>query len=1060
MAAETKMKTSASLVFKDGTSNKFWRIELDGKEHTVCFGRVGTDGQTQTKSFDSEEAAKKSCDKLIAEKRKKGYVDEGSSGGTSAVNKSATPAKAKSAAKVKSTATSTETSTVTSKTKAKGKPKDKLDAPEEEDVVTAAPSAAVVTGVTRSIGLEPQDWFRAKFRKDESLKRGEPRPFDKEACVKALGKLKTINYGWDAKWEDLHLPAALSKEEAHFWLLAMTKERNRDTKMVKFAETIEKLKADGQIKAAEAWSLIEKTKRTVESEVMHAVANLFSPEEIVNWMLTERKGKGKQRWQEAIDHAQLVGGFDLWVRPYLSDKEVKSLQKLVAAKIDPTAVPDDYEAFPMAHYLAASLGMHKELLKITSAWEDACYQKLPYASHYQQPHLLVCGLASAELVESEWRRLKIPIAKPEQARALIACTEYSALDILADEICKLTNRDECTALLKVLALVNAPEAAEPMLRCKVESKSPIVARDWLDTNVGNAVSGLIDVAGGRGKLADAAIEYLRSVKRNGLEDVIAATVKQAGKSEAAAKVQAEVLDREEKVYEPHDAKSTPKWLSEALSKASASKKKLPGWAAAAHLPPLIIGDRRLNDQQLDVVLQKLVTTNVTDKDELLTLLREKVEKNVRDEFAWKIFQHWQDDGCPSKEKWAMGTLGHLGDDGCVLKLTPMIRVWPGESQHARAVFGLECLRAIGSSVALMQLSGIAQKLKFKGLKTKAAEFVDQIAKEKGMTRDELEDRVVPDCGLDEQGKREFSFGSRSFSFVLGSDLKAMVRDETGKVRTDLPKPSGKDDATVANESVAEWKLLKKQIKEVATIQSARLENAMVTGRRWSQEDFQTLVVRHPLMTHLAQKLIWATFDAKGKTSSTFRITEERDYADVSDESLDLPKDHFVGLVHPLEMTEDERAAWGEVLSDYEIIAPFAQLGRDVNRLEKSEEKAESLDRFKGLKLVAPTLVFTLEKMGWIRGIGMDGGCFDEHSKQFPAANVTAVVHYDGTVGMGYIDPEEMLTLEDVYFIPGMRQPSGYGWEEKNVKKAKLGTVNPIVISEVLADMQVLKSKAK
>jgi hypothetical protein len=314
--------------------------------------------------------------------------------------------------------------------------------------------------------------------------------------------------------------------------------------------------------------------------------------------------------------------------------------------------------------------------------------------------------------------------------------------------------------------------------------------------------------------------------------------------------------------------------------------------------------------------------------------------------------------------------------------------------------------------------------------------------------------------LDEQGKREFSFGPRSFSFVLGGDLKAMVRDETGKLRTDLPKPSAKDDATVADQAVAEWKLLKKQIKEVATIQSSRLENAMVTGRRWSQEDFQMLVVRHPLMTHLAQKLIWATFDAKGKLSSTFRITEEKDYANVSDETFNLPEDHIVGLVHPLEMTEEERAAWGEVISDYEIVAPFSQLGRDVFRLEKGEEKAESLDRFKGLKLVAPTLVFTLEKMGWVRGIGMDGGGFDEHSKPFPAANVTAVVHYEGCVGMGYIDPNELLTLAQIYFISGMRDPSGYGWEDKNATKCKLGSVNPIVISEVLADMQVLKSKAK
>lgn len=1035
---------SASLVFKDGTSNKFWRIAQDGHSYTVCFGRVGTDGQTQTKEFDSDDAAKKSCEKLIAEKRKKGYVDDGASPATTAAATTTAAVKSKPAAASKSKTENAESS-ATEKT---------------EKVIKAAPTVAVETDVVRSIGLDPQDWFLAKFRAIETLKRGEPRPFDKAACVKALAKVKTATYGWDTKWEDLQLPDTLSKEEAHFWLVAMTKERHRDTKMPDFAATIEKLKTDGKIKTTDAWSLIEKATRMVEVHVMHAVANLFSPEEIVEWMLTERRGKGKQRWQEAVEDTQFVAGFEKRVLPYLTDKERKALQKLVAAKLDPTAIPDEYEAYPMAHYLAAALGMHKELLKITSSWEDGYYEKHQYGSHYQQPQMLVCGLATPELIESEWRRLKLPVDKPEHARALIACTEYAALDLLAADICKNTNREQCEALLKVLALVNAPEAAEAILRCKVECKSPIIARDWLDKHVGNAVTGLLEVAGGRGKLADAAIEYLRSVKRNGLDHVIAAAVKKAGKSDGAAKVQADVLDREEKIYEPHDAKSTPKWLSEALAKVTGSKKKVPGWASAAQLPPLIVGDRRLNDEQLDSVLQKLVTTSVTDKDELLSQLRGKVDKSVRDEFAWKLFQHWQEDGCPSKEKWAMGALGHLGEDGCVLKLTPLIRVWPGESQHARAVFGLECLRAIGSSVALMQLSGIAQKLKFKGLKTKAAEFVDQIAKEKGMTRHELEDRIVPDCGLDEQGKREFSFGPRSFSFVLGGDLKAMVRDETGKVRTDLPKPSAKDDAAVADESVAEWKLMKKQIKEVATIQSSRLENAMVTGRRWSQEDFQMLVVRHPLMTHLAQKLIWGTFDAKGKLSSTFRITEEKDYANVSDDTHKLPADHIVGLVHPLEMSEEERSTWGQVISDYEIVAPFSQLGREVFRLEKGEEKAESLSRFKGLKLVAPTLVFTLEKMGWVRGVGMDGGGFDEHSKQFPAANVTAVVHYDGNVGMGYIDPDEILTLEEIYFVPGMRSPSGYGWEEKGVKKCKLGSVNAIVISEVQADMQVLKTKAK
>ena len=57
----------------------------------------------------------------------------------------------------------------------------------------------------------------------------------------------------------------------------------------------------------------------------------------------------------------------------------------------------------------------------------------------------------------------------------------------------------------------------------------------------------------------------------------------------------------------------------------------------------------------------------------------------------------------------------------------LVREWPGQSQHARAVHGLECLAAIGSDVALMQLNGIAQKLKFKGLQNQARELMNRMA---------------------------------------------------------------------------------------------------------------------------------------------------------------------------------------------------------------------------------------------------------------------------------------------------------------------------------------------
>lgn len=63
------------LVFKEGTSNKFWSVTQKENELTIRYGKVGTEGQIQIKTFDNEAAAVKEAEKLAESKRKKGYVD-------------------------------------------------------------------------------------------------------------------------------------------------------------------------------------------------------------------------------------------------------------------------------------------------------------------------------------------------------------------------------------------------------------------------------------------------------------------------------------------------------------------------------------------------------------------------------------------------------------------------------------------------------------------------------------------------------------------------------------------------------------------------------------------------------------------------------------------------------------------------------------------------------------------------------------------------------------------------------------------------------------------------
>jgi predicted DNA-binding WGR domain protein len=61
--------------FVGGSSAKFWECRVSGNEVTIRFGRIGTDGQTQTKTLPDADAATRHAEKMIASKLAKGYQE-------------------------------------------------------------------------------------------------------------------------------------------------------------------------------------------------------------------------------------------------------------------------------------------------------------------------------------------------------------------------------------------------------------------------------------------------------------------------------------------------------------------------------------------------------------------------------------------------------------------------------------------------------------------------------------------------------------------------------------------------------------------------------------------------------------------------------------------------------------------------------------------------------------------------------------------------------------------------------------------------------------------------
>jgi predicted DNA-binding WGR domain protein len=876
-----------------------------------------------------------------------------------------------------------------------------------------------------------------------------PNPFDLEACI---AKLLTYyrasgSYSyWDVYRIEASLP--LSQEEAHFWLEATNFIYSGN------AGKVAQQKVENHLRG---FDFTGEPRKNILNKTYDGLWPAI-------WMVYGWETTIK-RWINAYNYNSA------WMRQLLTHTPPETREKIqqwLISRIKEKQKSDEERQITI-------MAMMDDLGILTQEYILAVMEKSKSDGYwYGQQYLpYILRLSDKEQIIRHTRRLHAYPENVDKAMQLIGRIGFDGLDIMTKTI--QTTYGDKAGFAKALTQLEGPEVAPQMVVLKKSPSTKTIARAWLDANPAFAIDGLapltiidaksftpVDTTGMNTAVAtsvkneaesrkkdklkevELAIEHLREMKRRGWRWLIEKRI--ANMPEEVKKaVQVKVLDHERNV------KPTP------------TDKTL-----AAMVPPVLTqtesGLRALTVDQMTTIVAELRVTPLAEAgaSPLLEAVKLNGEPASRDRFVWAVFEDWQSGGAPSKNKWQMESLGHLGRDGVAIKLSPLVRQWPGESQHARAVMGLDCLRAIGTDTALMLIHGISEKVAFKAIKQKAGEMLEAIAEQREMSRDELEDRIVPDCGFDEKGKRVLDFGPRQFVIILGTDMKPQVREMDGTKKPDLPKPTTKDDIALAEAAVATWKTLKKQIADVAKTQASRLEQGMVTERRWTIEEFEMLLVRHPLMTNIAQRLIWGAFDEKNNLLGSFRITEDFSYANQTDDAFAfLENTDAIGIAHPAYLSEASKGAWGEVLGDYEMIPPFVQLGRPVYELTEAEQTATIITRFKESTVDPKVLCFGLENLNWLRGGAQDGGGFYEHIKAFPKANITACVVYEPGMWMGGGGPGdhwEDQNVTEVYFVRGSYNPRSYSDYPDSSKAIPLSEVPPFTLSEVLYDVARLTSK--
>ncbi|MDE7477481.1 MAG: DUF4132 domain-containing protein, partial [Lachnospiraceae bacterium] len=465
-----------------------------------------------------------------------------------------------------------------------------------------------------------------------------------------------------------------------------------------------------------------------------------------------------------------------------------------------------------------------------------------------------------------------------------------------------------------------------------------------------------------------------------------------------------------------------------------------------------------SEEYLQAILLCYASQDKCGMNRNATLLVEELNVAEFAVYMNELFDKWLTSGAESKKKWVLYAASIHGGEDIIQKLQHQIQEWP---QNARGAIAAEAVKALAlnpSPRALLIVDGIARKFKFKQVKAAAGEALEFAAAELGITREEFSDRIVPDLGFDENMQRTFDYGDRTFKVMITTALDIEVYDANGKKLKNLPAPGKKDDESKAAAAYEDFKQMKKQMKTTVSSQKARLEYALSVKREWSVDAWKNLFVKNPLMHQFAIGLIWGVYE-DGKLVQSFRYMEDGSFNTQDEDEYELPRQAHISLVHPIELSDEEKASWKEQLADYEITQPIEQIDRAVYRMTEEEADKKGLERFGGYSMKDLSLNGKMLGLGWYRGSVEDAGCFYTYYREDAELDIGVELYFSGAY-VGGLD--EDVTIYDVRFYKaGTVEHGSYVYDEVDEEKAyALKDVPPRYFSEIVLQLTIATASSQ
>ncbi len=376
----------------------------------------------------------------------------------------------------------------------------------------------------------------------------------------------------------------------------------------------------------------------------------------------------------------------------------------------------------------------------------------------------------------------------------------------------------------------------------------------------------------------------------------------------------------------------------------------------------------------------------------------------------------------AKYKWVLYFASVYGGKKTLELFDELMAHWPLMQKGGLAKEIPHAIILNGSSEYIMKVEKMSRKHRFNSIRKASADALLCAAEKLGISKEEFADFMVPDLDFDENMCRTFDYGNRQFKVYLSPKLELEIYCDEKKLKS-MPKPVKSNDSEKADVAYKEFTAMKKLMKTVVATQRIRLENTMRTARSWTSQNWKKLFVANPVMHCFAVGLIWGIYK-DNQLEKSFRYLDDGSFTTVDDEEFTLPENAQIGLVHPVELDDEELSAWKQQLKDYDIIQPFAQLDRSIFKPTDEEKNKNCIERFKGQVINSVELAGAMDKIGWSKGIAGDGAMIDDFLREdiFARNNgIKASLSHSGMSVEVFRGEGVDVTIDALYFY---KLPSG------------------------------------